>query len=158
MFLIVYHFQTDGLSEQMNHTIKIIIWFLVISHSDKDWDLFLLSLQIQLNSAKHTVTEVMLNKLIYSFNSRLTLNTFNEPHEETVSDFTITETQKMLQQKATEMILFVNVKSKICYNFNHQLIKFKKNNQVFLWLHKDYNLSGKSLKNIKSIMWPFQNN
>ena len=56
----------------------------------------------------------------------------------------------MLQQKATEMILFINIKTKIHYNFNHQLIKFKKNNQIFLQLHKNYNLPGKSLKKISS--------
>ena len=54
----------------------------------------------------------------------------------------------MLQQKAVKAISFVNVKAKIYYDFNHQPIEFKKNNQIFLWLHKDYNLSEKSSKKI----------
>ena len=52
----------------------------------------------------------------------------------------------MLQQKKIETIFFANVKAKIHYNFNHQLIEFKKNDQIFLQLDKDYNLSEKPLK------------
>ena len=56
----------------------------------------------------------------------------------------------MLQQKTAEMISFVNVKAKIQYDFNHQPIEFKKNNQIFLQLYKNYNLSGKPLRKISS--------
>ena len=146
LFLTVYHFQTDSFSEWMNQTIKIVIWFFVINHLDKDWDLFFLSLQAQLNSIKHTVIRTALNELVYDVNPRLALNTLNEPHEETVSDLTITEMWEMLQQKITETTSFANIKAKICYNFNHQSINFKENDQIFLWLHKDYNLLRKSSK------------
>ena len=74
----------------------------------------------------------MLNELIYDVNLRSALNVFNESHEETVSDLTIAEMWEMLQQKAVEVTLFVNVKAKIHYDFNHQLIEFKENDQVFL--------------------------
>ena len=132
LFSTIYHPQINSLSEWTNQTIKIIIQFLATGHPDKNWDLFLPSLQAQLNSTKHAVTEVTLNELVYNVNLRSALNTLNESHKKTVSDLTITEMQKMLQQKTVKMISFINVKAKICYNFNHQLIEFKKNNQIFL--------------------------
>ena len=76
----------------MNQTIKITIQFLITGHSDKDWDLFLSSMQVQLNTVRYIVTEAMSNELIYDVNLRSVLDAFNEPHEETVSDLTITET------------------------------------------------------------------
>ena len=132
LFSTAYYFQTNSLSEQTNQTTEIIIQFLVTDYSDKNWNLFLSSLQTQLNSAKHTVIRAALNELVYSVNLRLTLNILNELHKETVSDLIITETQKMLQQKAVKTTSFTNVKLKIHYNFNHQLIEFKKNDQIFL--------------------------
>ena len=92
----------------------------------------------------------MLNELVYDVNLRSALDALNEPHKETVSDLIIAEMQKMLQQKTVKATLFANVKVKIHYNFNHQFIKFKKNNQVFLQLHKDYNLPEKSSKKISN--------
>ena len=56
--------------------------------------------------------------------------------------------QKMLQQKTAETTSFTNIKTKIHYNFNHQLIEFKKNDQVFLQLYKDYSLFKKPSKKI----------
>ena len=56
----------------------------------------------------------------------------------------------MLQQKAVKVTSFTNVKTKIHYDFNHQFIEFKKNDQIFLQLYKDYNLSGKLSKKISS--------
>ena len=56
----------------------------------------------------------------------------------------------MLQQKTAEVTLFINVKAKIYYNFNHQLIEFKKNDQIFLQLYKDYNLFEKPSKKISN--------
>ena len=132
LFSTAYHSQTNSLSEQTNQTTEIIIQFLIISHSDKNWDLFLLSLQTQLNSVRYAVTEAALNELVYNANPRSALNILNESHKETVSDLIIAEIWEILQQEAAEVISFVNVKAKICYNFNHQLIEFKENNQVFL--------------------------
>ena len=148
LFSMAYHPQTNSFLKWTNQTTEIIIQFFVTSHSNKDWDLFLSSLQAQLNSARHAVTEVMLNELIYSVNLRSALNTLNEPYEETISDLIIAETWEMLQQEAAKTTLFINVKVKICYNFNHQPIEFKKNDQIFLQLHKDYNLPKKLLKKI----------
>ena len=150
LFLMAYHPQTNGLSEWMNQTTEIVIWFLATGHLDKDWDLFLLSLQAQLNSAKYAVTEAALNELVYDVNLRSAFDTLNESHEETVSDLIIAEMQKMLQQKAAEATLFANVKAKIHYDFNHQAIEFKENDQVFLWLYKGYSLSGKSSRKISN--------
>ena len=150
LFSMTYHSQTDGFSEQTNQIIKIVIQFLTISHSNKDWDLFLLSLQTQLNSVRYAVTEAALNELVYNANPRSTLDILNKSHKKTVSDLIITEMQKILQQKTAEVTFFINVKAKICYNSNYQFIKFKENNQVFLQLHKGYNLLRKSLKKISS--------
>ena len=150
LFSTAYHPQTNSLLKQTNQTTEIAIQFLTTSHLNKDWDLFLPSLQTQLNSAKHAVTEAAPNELVYSANSKSALNALNKSHEETVSDLIITETQEMLQQKAAEAIFFINVKAKIHYDSNHQPIEFKENDQVFLQLHKGYNLFRKPLKKISN--------
>ena len=80
LFLTAYHSQTDSLLKQTNQTTEIIIQFFTISHLNKDWDIFLLSLQAQLNSARHAVIKAVLNKLIYDVNFRSAFNTLNKPY------------------------------------------------------------------------------
>ena len=128
LFSMIYHFQINNLLKCINQTIEIIIWFLITSYLNKNWNLFFLLLQAQLNSVKHAVTEAALNKLVYSVNLKSVFNAFNELYEETVLNLIIIKMWEMLQQKAADITLFINVKAKICYNFNHQFIEVKKNN------------------------------
>ena len=95
--------------------------------------LILSILQIQLNNFFNVVIDLSINEINYDFKIREAL--FNITKQQVI-DLSIQRIE--YRKKTTNVIVFVNAKFKIYYDFRHVSLMFKIDDQVYLRLHYDY--------------------
>ncbi len=68
LYLSAYHSQTDNSSEVINQTVKIVLWYWLITLKEPDlWPFILAHLQATLNnSTKYSSIRLSLNQIIFS--------------------------------------------------------------------------------------------
>ena len=122
---------------------KIVIRFLITNYLNLNFVLALLFLQTQLNNFVNVVIDFSFNEIIYDFKVRKVFTTLFV--EQTIDLLT----QRLeYQQKVIEVIVFVNVKTKIYYNVRYTLLLLNINNYAYLRLNYNYRLSSKLNKKL----------
>src|SRR6266480_1075284 len=88
-----YHAQSDDQSEQINQTMKIILYFAQERNSDIEFIKFLSAFKQVFNNNFNVFTDHFFNEIIYSFKLA---NSFNIMTADAVEDF---ETQQKIHQQ-----------------------------------------------------------
>ena len=140
---IAYYSQTNEISKRINQMIKIAIRFFIINYSNVNFVLTLFSLQTQLNNSINTIIDLAFNEINYNFKIREAF--FNLTKQKTTN----LSTQRLKYwQKATNVLIFANVKAKIYYDARHIFLLFKLDDYIYLRLHHEYQLSKRFNKKI----------
>ena len=122
---------------------KIVIRFLITNYLNLNFVLALLFLQTQLNNFVNVVIDFSFNEIIYDFKVRKVFTTLFV--EQTIDLLT----QRLeYQQKVIEVIVFVNVKTKIYYNVRYTLLLLNINDYAYLRLNYNYRLLSKLNKKL----------
>ena len=132
-----YHPQTDGQSERINQTVKIIIHFLVMKWNVKNWTKLLSVLQSLLNNVVNSFTDRASNEIIYDFKIWEEL----ELIQNEVLPMWVEEDWAIHRKKVVEVLAMVNIKVKRHYDSKHQSLTLQVGQKIFLCLHWSYTLS-----------------
>ena len=79
-----YHAQSDDQSEQINQTMKIVLYFAQERNSDTEFIKFLLAFKQVFNNNLNIFTNYFLNEIIYNFKLA---NSFDIVTADTAEDF-----------------------------------------------------------------------
>ena len=133
MYSAVYHSQTDEASEQINQIIKIAFRFY-INNLNKfwNWQQAVLLIQAALNSAVSSMTDHSLNKLAFDINFNMSINLLNQKLDKIQNFIIHINIEKAI--KLSQMTM------KHYYDNKHQSKFFNINDNIMLWLHKDYSI------------------
>jgi hypothetical protein len=132
VYSAAYHPQTDGQSERSNATIEIIFRHLlaICPEAITNWPILLPSLHEILNSTTNAATEKSPHELMYGM--RLNTGVIHSP-EAAAQDFSI-------RDDAYEAMKFASMYMKEVYDKKHKDIHFDIGDQVYLTLHKGYDI------------------
>lgn len=118
--------------------IEIIIQFFITTNSDEDWIIILSYLQGTTNNFKNQSMKVTLNEILYDQTVKDTvdlLHTFN------LSLKNYMWLRQMKRDEADSIMIFANVVMKVRYDKSHKFIMIKLDDDVYLWLHHEYEIS-----------------
>ena len=136
-----YHSQIDDIFERTNQTIEITIRFLITNYSNINFVLTLSSLQAQFNNFVNVAIDLSHNEINYDFKIRDALSNLSKQSKQFSENLA---TQRLeYRRKATNVIVFVNVKTKIHYDARHTSLLLKTDDYVYFRLHQDYQLSNR---------------
>lgn len=133
-----YHPQGDGQSERTNQEVEIAIRYHTTA-SDEPWIHIIPSLQHNMNNAKSSVTGRTPNEMTLGFRPSSVLSVLEVPH----NSLTYETFRKLYQREAELAMDFAAADSKIRYDARHTPLEFNIGDEVYLRLHKGYNLPGK---------------
>ena len=143
----VYYSQIDSQSECMNQTVEIVLHYYFTANSNEDFTNILLYLQDHLNNFQNTSISYVSNEFLYRFCVNDTLNALSLT-DLSFKDYT--HFCQIYQEKAEQIIAFVNATFKLYYNTNHQFITIESDLMIYLKLFHDYiilNLMNRKLSN-----------
>ncbi len=135
---ISYHSQMNEMFKRMNQMIEIIIRFFVTTNSDEDWIIVLFYLQDTTNNFKNQSTKVALNEILYDQTVKDTVDLL---HTLDLSFKNYMWLRQMKRDEVDSIMIFANVVMKVRYDKSHKLITIKLDNNVYLWLHHEYEIS-----------------
>ena len=135
---ISYHSQMNEMFKRMNQMIEIIIRFFVTTNSDEDWIIVLFYLQDTTNNFKNQLTKVALNEILYDQTVKDTVDLL---HTLDLSFKNYMWLRQMKRDEVDSIMIFANVVMKVRYDKSHKLITIKLDNNVYLWLHHEYEIS-----------------
>ena len=140
LYSTAYHPQTDGMSERTNQTVEIALRHYIHTAPDPaSWPDMLPKLQAGLNSASSTTTGKTPYDIAYGFepNQALDLSSTDK-----LIDF---DTKIIARKEASDAIAFASMTQKFYYDRKHQLMFFRKGDQVLIRLHKGYDIPATAL-------------
>lgn len=143
LFSTAYHPQTDGLSERKNHTVEIAIRFHTASDPDTPWTNMLTALQHHLNNSLAITVGKSPNELVTGLRPRSILDILNANKGREVASEIDDIVRADDARQAAHLIDIAAVIAKERYDDKHTPMDLKKNEVVYLRLHKGYHLPGK---------------
>ena len=139
-----YYSQIDEIFEKTNQIVEIVIRFFIINYSNINFVLTLSIFQIQMNNFVNVIIDLSTNEINYEFKIRETLSSLII--EKKIVDLFA---QRLKYHRETiNIIIFINIKTKIYYDVWHVSLMFKTNDYVYLRLHHDYQLLDRFNKKI----------
>lgn len=141
-----YHPQTDGQSERTNQTFEIALRYWITMYPDTPWGEAAEYICATLNNSTNSTTGKSPNEVVYKMklNEGLSLLSTDKPRTD------ITESRKIIQQEATDALGYSALQTKLRYDSKHVPLIMQPGDQVFVTLHKGYNLPGVDNKKLSN--------
>ena len=142
LFSTTYQAQTNCQSEQSIQTAEIALRHpLPDLNSKEQWPKALPQLQVIINNSQNTnSTELSPNEVIYSFQTKESIDLF--PHKDQEVEPGPIWTYRPLRTDAKDAIAFAQMAMKDQYNRRHTPRFFEVGDQINLRFHQDYTLQG----------------
>ena len=152
LFITAYHSQKDDQSKKTNQILKIALKFALMKKNCKNVTKLFFFIHIMMNNFQNVIIKLSFHEILYEFKMLKTVDLLNNDQirKRAKNDnlFTTMKNEKnMLRKKIDDAINFAQTMQKIRYNNKHKKLILKKQNKMFLKLHKKYTQS--DLKNRK---------
>ena len=151
LFNLTYHFQTNNLSKRINQIFQIALRYFITKHLTLNEINVLFTLQLIFNNLFNTFIEKISNEIVYEFKVRKIIHAItifflskNINVDAKRQSTNIKATRFRYRIKTTNVIFYVNVQSKIQYDFKHVLLLFRFDDKILFRLHYNYTLLDKS--------------
>ena len=147
MYSIVFHSQIDEQFERINRLLKITLRYHIITMKNFiKWSKVLSKIQKHINNFVFFIIDKSFNKVVYDFTSIQTTNLWKFVVVDVVNNQSFIDeinffVAARVRVKIIDFIVFVQMKTKRHYDENHKSMHIRKNDYVFIKLHKKYDIS-----------------